>query len=101
MKRDKIWLVLKGILSYCMKYGTYMTVWTVVLLFGGIFVGIKEKSFVIFTIQIILIFIPAMIKKILLMISRIGGSNRYDEKMFGRGPRGRFINYLEEYLKNI
>ena len=43
--------------------------------------------------------VPAMIKRFMLAISRIGGRNRYDEELFGRGPRGRMANYLWEYIE--
>lgn len=43
--------------------------------------------------------VPAMIKRLILAISRIGGTNIYDEEAFGKGPRGRMKNYLIEYTK--
>ena len=45
--------------------------------------------------------VPAMIKRFMLAISRIGGRNRYDEELFGRGPRGRMANYLWNILKKM
>ena len=32
------------------------------------------------------------------MISRINGRNRYDEKLLGVAPKGRFKNYIDGYV---
>lgn len=37
-------------------------------------------------------------EKIILIVSRIGGVNQYDEKRFGKKPRGRFVKYLRDYV---
>ena len=49
-------------------------------------------------IDLVLAFIPAVLKKIILIVSRIGGVNQYDEKRFGKKPRGRFVKYLRDYV---
>ena len=88
-------LLLKGSIKYLMHYRPYMTV----LAFYGIKIGIKERS--MYPVVILLFFaaVPAMIKRFMLALSRIGGCNRYDEELFGRGPRGRMANYLWEYIE--
>lgn len=87
-------LLLKGSIKYLMHYRPYMTAWVTVLVFYGIKIGIKERS--MYPVVILLFFaaVPAMIKRFMLALSRIGGRNRYDEELFGRGPRGRMANYL-------
>ena len=92
-------LLLKGSIKYLMHYRPYMTTWVAVLVFYGIRIGIKERS--MYPVVILLFFaaVPAMIKRFMLAISRIGGRNRYDEELFGRGPRGRMANYLWKYIE--
>ena len=91
-------LLLRGSIKYLMHYRPYMTAWVTVLVFYGIKIGIKERS--MYPVVILLFFaaVPAMIKRFMLALSRIGGYNERDEKMFGRGPRGRMTNYLIEYI---
>lgn len=98
MRLSRCVIVLKGIISYCMKYRPYMTTWIVALLLGGMWIGFKGKFEVGVVMASILIIIPIAIKKSLLMISRIGGKNRYDEELLGVAPKGRFANYIKEYI---
>lgn len=91
--------IVMAILTYLFKYRPYMTVWVTCCVLVGIYEGIKELNIYSFVVCMLFAFVPTVIKKILLTISRIGGPNRYDEKLLGRAPRGRFTNYIEEYLK--
>lgn len=77
-----------------------MTVWVAVFLLGAIAEGIKSSSMGAFVVLLFFAALPAMIKRLILVISRIGGINRYDEEAFGKKPRGRMINYLTEYIMN-
>lgn len=92
-------LLLKGSIKYLMHYRPYMTVWVTAWVVPALIGGIKERS--MYPVVILLFFaaVPAMIKRFMLAISRIGGRNRYDEELFGRGPRGRMANYLWEYIE--
>lgn len=92
-------LLLKGSIKYLMHYRPYMTAWVTVLVFYGIVEGIKRGSIGMFVLFLLFAMVPAMIKRFMLAISRIGGHNRYDEELFGRGPRGRMANYLWEYIE--
>lgn len=91
-------LLLKGSIKYLMHYRPYMTVWVTVFVFYGIKIGIKERSMYPVLIWLFFAVVPAMIKRFMLALSRIGGHNRYDEELLGRGPRGRMANYLIEYI---
>ena len=98
MKKQKILLVLKGIIKYLMHYRPYMTAWVTICVFYAIVGGIRKGSMVTFVLLLLLAAVPAMIKRLMLAISRIGGTNIYDEEAFGKGPRGRMKNYLIEYI---
>ena len=98
MKRKKIWLVIKGIFSYCAKYRPYMAIWIICCTGTGVYTAIQKGDGFALAADLILAFIPLAIKKILLFVSRIGGINRYDEKLFGKKPHGRFVNYMTEYI---
>ena len=78
MKRAKaIGKMFIGILSYLYKYRPYMTVWIICCAGAGIYESIKDRSVSKLIVCMIFAAIPAAIKRILLMISRIGGRNRY------------------------
>ena len=98
MKKQRILLVFKGCIKYLMSYRPYMTVWVTIWVVSALIGGIKAKSIGLAVIFLFFTVIPAMIKRLLLAVSRIGGINRYDEKAFGKGPRGRMKNYLIEYI---
>lgn len=98
MKLKKIWSVIKGILSYCVKYRPYMAIWMIFCASAGVYTAILKGDVFIPAVNLALAFIPFVIKKMLLFVSRIGGANRYDEKLFGKKPRGRFVNYMAEYI---
>jgi hypothetical protein len=90
--------VFMAVFSYLYKYRPYMTVWVICCLGVGAYESIKQHDIDELLACVIVMLVPTAIKKILLTISRIGGGNIYDEKLLGRGPRGRFINYIDEYL---
>ena len=98
MKKQRILLVFKGCIKYLMSYRPYMTVWVTIWVVSALIGGIKAKSIGLAVIFLFFAVVPAMIKRLLLAVSRIGGINRYDEKAFGKGPRGRMKNYLIEYI---
>ena len=86
--------------SYLYKYRPYMTVWVICCIGGGVYESIETHNAASLAACIVFMLVPVAIKKVLLTISRIGGEyNEYDEKLLGRGPKGRFINYIEKYLK--
>ena len=99
MKLKKIWSVIKGILSYCVKYRPYMAIWMIFCASAGVYTAILKGDVFILAVNLALAFIPFVIKKMLLFVSRIGGTNRYDEELFGKKPRGRFVNYMAEYIR--
>lgn len=92
-------LLLRGSIKYLMHYRPYMTVWVTFFVFYGIKIGIQERSMYPVVIWLFFAAVPAMIKRFMLAISRIGGRNRYDEELFGRGPRGRMANIYGNILK--
>lgn len=98
MKKQRILLVFKGCIKYLISYRPYMTVWVTIWVVSALIGGIKAKSIGLAVIFLFFAVVPAMIKRLLLAGSRIGGINRYDEKAFGKGPRGRMKNYLIEYI---
>lgn len=98
MKKQRILLVFKGCIKYLISYRPYMTVWVTIWVVSALIGGIKAKSIGLAVIFLFFAVVPAMIKRLLLAVSRIGGINRYDEKAFGKGPRGRMKNYLIEYI---
>lgn len=99
MKRAKaIGKMFIGILSYLYKYRPYMTVWIICCAGAGIYESIKDRSVSKLIVCMIFAAIPAAIKRILLMISRIGGRNRYDERFLKIAPRGRFTSYMDNYM---
>ena len=98
VKKQRILLVFKGCIKYLMSYRPYMTVWVTIWVVSALIGGIKAKSIGLAVIFLFFAVVPAMIKTLLLAVSRIGGINRYDEKAFGKGPRGRMKNYLIEYI---
>lgn len=87
-----------GILSYLYKYRPYITVWIVCCIGVGICENIKDHDIGRLIACALFAFVPLIIKRILLMISRIGGRNRYDDKFFGIAPKGRFMNYMNQYM---
>lgn len=98
MKKQRILLVFKGCIKYLMSYRPYMTVWVTIWAVSSLIGGIKAKSIGLAVIFLFFAVVPAMIKRLMLAISRIGGTNIYDEEAFGKGPRGRMKNYLIEYI---
>lgn len=98
MKLKKIWSVIKGILSYCVKYRPYMAIWMIFCASAGVYTAILKGDVFILAVNLALAFIPFVIKKMLLFVSRIGRANQYDEELFGKKPRGRFVNYMAEYI---
>lgn len=87
-----------GILSYLYKYRPYMTVWIICCAGAGIYESIKDQNISKLIVCMIFALLPAIIKRILLMISRIGGRNRYDERFLKIAPRGRFTSYMDNYM---
>lgn len=87
-----------GILSYLYKYRPYITVWIACCIGAGIYESIKDQNIGKLIVCMIFAAIPAAIKRILLMISRIGGRNRYDERFLKIAPRGRFMSYMDNYM---
>lgn len=101
MKAARVWIVLKAIFSYCMKYRPYMTVWTIVWLFAGIWTSISKQSIAGIVIALICIAIPIALKKALWLLNNaLTPWNSRDAKAFGRATRGRFTDFLDEYLNN-
>ena len=101
MKAARVWIVLKAIFSYCMKYRPYMTAWTIVWLFAGIWTSISKQSIAGIVIALICIAIPIALKKALWLLNHaLSPWNSRDAKAFGRAPRGRFTDFLTEYLNN-
>lgn len=99
MKRAKaIGKMFIGILSYLYKYRPYMTVWIICCAGAGIYESIKDRSVSKLIACMIFALAPVLIKRILLMISRIGGRNRYDERFSKIAPRGRFMSYMDNYM---
>lgn len=99
MKRAKaIGKMFIGILSYLYKYRPYMTVWIICCAGAGIYESIKDRSVSKLIACMIFALAPVLIKRILLMISHIGGRNRYDERFLKIAPRGRFMSYMDNYM---
>lgn len=99
MKRAKtIGKMFIGILSYLYKYRPYMTVWIICCAGAGIYESIKDRSVSKLIACMIFALVPVIIKRMLLMISRVGGRNRCDDKFFGIAPKGRFMNYMNNYM---
>lgn len=98
MNKQRMLLVLKGSIKYLMHYRPYMTAWVAIFVVGAFVEGIKKGSMGAFAVLLLFAALPAMIKRFLLSVSRIGGINRYDEKAFGKGPKGRMTNYIVEYV---
>ena len=87
-----------GVISYLFKYRPYITVWIVCCIGTGIHESIADHDVGRLIACALFAFAPLIIKRILLMISRIGGRNRYDDKFFGIVPKGRFMNYMNQYM---
>lgn len=99
MKRAKaIGKMFIGILSYLYKYRPYITVWVICCAGAGIYESIKDQNISKLIVCMIFALVPVIIKRILLMISRIGGRNRYDERFLKIAPRGRFMSYMDNYM---
>ena len=100
-KRRIIIKIMMALLSYLYKYRPYMTVWVTVFVVGGVYQSIKEQTIDVLIACIIFMVIPVAIKRVLLAINWIGGKrNRYDDKLLGVAPKGRFTNYIIEYLND-
>lgn len=91
--------VLKGTASYLLKYRPYVTVWVICCIGVGIYGGIQKQSAAPLTACLIFALVPAAIRGLLLVMSRIGGRNRYDEELLKIAPRGRFMDYMNQYTK--
>ncbi len=104
MKPKRIFIVFKVIFSYLIKYHPFISTWFFCWMVGGIGAAIMNLSISALIAGLLLALIPTIIKKILLMISHIGGSNPYDEEFLGKDPPERFINYfigqIEKYTEN-
>lgn len=87
-----------GVISYLFKYRPYITVWIACCIGVGIYESIKNRDIGSLIACALFALAPVIIKKILLMISRIGGYNRYDEKLLGIAPKGRFMNHMDNYM---
>ena len=87
-----------GIISYLFKYRPYITVWIVCCIGAGIYESVKDQDIGRLIACTLFAFAPVIIKRILLMISRVGGRNRYDDKFFGIAPKGRFMDYMNQYM---
>lgn len=87
-----------GTLSYLFKYRPYITVWIACYMASGIYESIENRDIGYLIVCVVPAFAPVVIKKILLMISRINGHNAYDDEFFGIAPKGRFIDYLDDYM---
>lgn len=99
-KMKIIGIIVKAVLSYLYKYRPYMTTWVVIFIVGGIYESLKQMSIEPLIAFILVLLTPIAIKRILLAISRFGGEiNPGDEKLLRVAPRGRFINYVVDYLK--
>lgn len=99
MKRAKaIGKMFIGILSYLYKYRPYITAWIICCAGAGIYESVKDQNISKLIVCMIFALLPVIIKKILLMISRIGGRNRYDERFLKIAPRGRFMSYMDNYM---
>lgn len=96
---QRILIVIKGIFSYCLKFRPYMAIWMFFCTLTGVCTAIQKREVFALVIDLGLAFIPAVLKKIILIVSRIGGANQYDEKRFGKKPRGRFVKYLRDYME--
>ena len=101
MSGAKVWgKFFAATLSYLYKYRPYMTVWVICCLGCGVYESIKHHEIDKLIVCVVVMMIPTVIKMILLGIGRIGGErNKYDDKFFRVAPRGRFANYIMEYLE--
>ncbi|MEJ8735111.1 hypothetical protein [Mediterraneibacter sp. ICN-202921] len=91
--------VFMAVFSYLYKYRPYMTAWVICCLGVGACESIKQHDIDALLACVIVMLVPTVIKKILLTISRIDGErNEYDEEFLRVAPKGRFINYINEYL---
>lgn len=88
-----------GVISYLFKYRPYITVWIVCCIGAGIYESIADHDVGRLIACTLFALAPVLIKRILLMISRIGGRNRYDDKFFGIAPKGKFMNYMNQYMR--
>ena len=87
-----------GVISYLFKYRPYITVWIACCIGVGIYESIKDRNIGSLIACALFALAPVIIKRIMLMISRIGGHNRYDEKFFGIAPKGRFMDHMDNYM---
>lgn len=87
-----------GVISYLFKYRPYITVWIACCIGVGIYESIKDRDIGGLIACTLFAIVPVIIRKILIMISRIGGSNRYDEKFLGIAPKGRFMDHMDNYM---
>ncbi|MEJ8735346.1 MULTISPECIES: hypothetical protein [Mediterraneibacter] len=98
-KAKTIGKLFMAILTYLFKYRPYMTVWVATGIIVGISESIKKQSIESFVVCIFFVSIPALIKKALWLLNELTTPwNDLDAQRYGRGPRGRFINYIDEYL---
>lgn len=98
IQKIRIVIVIKGVFSYCLKFRPYMAIWMFFCTLAGVCTAIQKREVFALVIALVLAFMPAVLKKIILIVSRIGGVNQYDEKRFGKKPRGRFVKYLRDYV---
>ena len=61
-----------------------MAIWMFFCTLAGVCTAIQKREVFALVIDLVLAFIPAVLKKIILIVSRIGGVNQYDEKRFGK-----------------
>ena len=87
-----------GVISYLFKYRPYITVWIVCFIGAGICESVKDHDIGGLIACTLFAFATLIIKRILLMISRIVVHNRYDEKLLGIAPKGRFMNHMYNYM---
>ena len=91
--------IITGVLSYLFKYRPYISTWIACCIGVGIYESIKNHRIESLIACALFAFIPIIIKRILLIISRISNHNRYDDESLGIAPKGRFMNYMDNYIK--
>lgn len=101
MSKVKAWgKVLAAVLSYLYKYRPYMTAWVICFLGAGIYASIRERDAQALAACMIFMMVPFVIRWILIGIGRIGGErNAYDDQFFRVAPKGRFVDYMNQYME--
>lgn len=99
MEKIKVYTrVVGAVCRYNLRFHPYMTVWIVIWVIGGIYLGINLRSSIGLIVMLIMAMAPIIVKSFFSLLEKSTSGRKADFELRKCAKRERFLRYLDEHI---